>query len=528
MVAPESARMLEPRNASTAPTRNESSPTSGTASSPTCSMCATVAVARKRRGSLAMRSSLTRLSPRKLTSAMISFQLSATAKPRRPMAAAKPYSRLLRGRSSVTSSIAVTSGRWSLRNTIASENEPVRRACRSSWTTPSESRRSTPVASMGHDSRGAERSASAISAAWSRVQLPERRSWSPSTATCGLLLLETVMRGAFPGPCSLRPEDTLPPMDAAAYATRIAFVVELAEHLHAYGTTAQRLEGALIGVATELGLELEPFSNPTGVILSFSDPARPPGDSDTTRVIRLPPGDTDLAKLCEADRIADEVVAGRLDIAAGHAALRALERPPTPRSNLVQVLGFGLVAASIAGLLRLPWLDIGTAGFTGLLIGLLELATRGRPQAREAGEALAALAAGFVAILVATFVGPLNLNTVIIAALIVMVPGMALTNAVNELTSNHLISGTARFAGALATLMKLTVGSGLALALAHFAGIEPQVRAWRPQPDIVEWVSVLLAAFSFAVLFRARWQDYPVVIAAAVSGYLISRLGGQY
>src|SRR5690606_41775116 len=152
----------------------------------------------------------------------------------------------------------------------------------------------------------------------------------------------------------------------------------------------------------------------------------------------------------------------------------------------------------------------------------------GRPQAREAGEALAALAAGFVAILVATFVGPLNLNTGVMAALIVMVPGMALTNAVNELTSNPLISGTARFAGALATLMKLTGGSGLALALAHFAGIEPQVRAWRPQPYIVEWVAVVLAAFSFAVLFRARGQDYAVVLAAAVSGQLVSPLGGQH
>src|SRR3546814_8046128 len=33
------------------------------------------------------------------------------------------------------------------------------------------------------------------------------------------------------------------------YAARIAFVVELAERLHAYGTTAQRLEGALILVS---------------------------------------------------------------------------------------------------------------------------------------------------------------------------------------------------------------------------------------------------------------------------------------
>jgi uncharacterized membrane protein YjjP (DUF1212 family) len=313
----------------------------------------------------------------------------------------------------------------------------------------------------------------------------------------------------------------------ADYATRIAFVVELAGHLHAYGTTAQRLEGAVIAVATELGLDCEPMSNPTGMTLAFSDPRRPPGETDTTRVIRMPPGDTDLAKLVEADRIAEEVMAGRLGIAEGHAALRALERPPTARGNLATVLGFGLAAAGIAGLLRLPWLDIATAGTSGLLIGLLELASRGRPQMREAGEALSALAAGFVAILVAAFVAPLNLNTVIIASLIVFVPGMTLTNAVNELTSNHLMSGTARFAGALATLMKLTVGSALALALAKLAGVDPQVRALRPQPDVVEWAALVIAAFSFAVLFRAKARDYPVVMLAAIGGYLVSRIGGD-
>ena len=62
-------------------------------------------------------------------------------------------------------------------------------------------------------------------------------------------------------------------------------MVELAEHLHRYGTTAQRLEAAVDAVAQQLGLECEPWSNPTGMVLSFNDPARPGGESDTTRVI---------------------------------------------------------------------------------------------------------------------------------------------------------------------------------------------------------------------------------------------------
>ena len=101
------------------------------------------------------------------------------------------------------------------------------------------------------------------------------------------------------------------------YAARIAFVVELAEHLHAYGTTTQRLELALVAVSQRLGLECEPWTNPTGMILSFSDPALPPGASDTTRVLRLPPGETDLSRLSEADRIAESVLAGEIGLADG-------------------------------------------------------------------------------------------------------------------------------------------------------------------------------------------------------------------
>lgn len=41
------------------------------------------------------------------------------------------------------------------------------------------------------------------------------------------------------------------------------------------------------------------------------------------------------------------------------------------------------------------------------------------------------------------------------------------------------------------------------------------------------WCALAVGAFAFAVLFRAHRRDYPLVMAAAVSGYLISRYGGE-
>ena len=314
--------------------------------------------------------------------------------------------------------------------------------------------------------------------------------------------------------------------DTASYDARTAFVVQLARRLHACGTTTQRLEGAIGAVASRLRLGCEIWSNPTGMILSFSDPARP-GQADITRVLRQPPGDTDLSRLVETDRIAEQVMAGELDVANGEAALQALDRPRSASWQAMQVLGFGLASAGIAGLQRLPWLDIATAGTTGLLIALLLLVTSRGPQLREAEEALAGLLAGGIALLVAAYVGALNLNTVIIASLVVLLPGMALTNAMNELASQHLVAGSARFAGAMTTVMKLAIGTMIAVTLARLLGMEPQVRGLRPQPAWVEWGSLLVVAYALAVLFRARRRDYPLVMLAVVGGYLISRQATQ-
>lgn len=318
-----------------------------------------------------------------------------------------------------------------------------------------------------------------------------------------------------------------PATTRASYAQRVAFVSEIASRLHSYGTTAQRLEAALIALSQQLDLDCEPWSNPTGVILSFSDPSKAIGSSDITRVIRLAPGENDLYKLSVADYVADSVAQGRMSIAQGHTALRRLDREVDGRGKTMQVIAFGLAAAGVAGLWKLPWLDIATAGVIGLLIGLLTQYTDRKPATKEAGDALASLLAGFVATLVASLVGSLNLNTVIIASLVVLLPGMALTNAVNELASQHWVSGTARLAGAVTTVLKLTVGAVIAVTLTQYLGLEPQVRAARPQAHWVEWASLLVAAYAFAVLFKAHRRDYGWVMAAAIAGYVIARYAGQ-
>ena len=312
------------------------------------------------------------------------------------------------------------------------------------------------------------------------------------------------------------------PIDDAIYEARAAFVAELASRLHAYGTTAQRLEGAVAGVARRLGLYCEVFSNPTGIILSFADPVRGQYDG-ITRVLRLDPGEQNLARLAATDAIAEDVLAGRLAPKDGQAALLALDAPAPRRQAVLSALAFGLSAAAVAALLGAGGVDIATAGGIGVLIGVFAVLSSGRPQLIEAQEAIAALVATLLAAAVATFVAPLSLKTVVVSSLIVLMPGLMLTNAVSELASRQLVSGTARFAGAMMILLQLTFGTVAATQIVRLLGWQPQ-DAPTVLPSLPAEVGALLvASFAFAVLFRAARRDVLLVMGSALFGYAVTR-----
>lgn len=318
----------------------------------------------------------------------------------------------------------------------------------------------------------------------------------------------------------------VPTTDANEHEARAVFVAELATRLHTYGTSAHRLEGAIEAVARRLGLDCEVWSNPTGMILSFGDPVRGKHHG-ITRVIRLEPGDQNLGRLAAADAIAEDVLAGRRHVADGHAALLALDRPPSTHRQVLTALCFGLSSGSVAGLISSGWANILTAAVIGWVIGALFVLGAGRPRLAESLEALAALIATLMAAVVASFVAPLSLKTVIIASLIVLMPGLSLTNAVSELSSQHLVSGTARFAGALMTLLKLTFGTVAAMQLVHLFGWQPQEAVVTASPALVQLLSLTAAAFAFAVLFQCSRRDYPLAMAAVFAGFGLTKLGGE-
>lgn len=310
------------------------------------------------------------------------------------------------------------------------------------------------------------------------------------------------------------------------YCAQCEFVIELARRLHQGGSTAPRLEDVINAVSRKLGLDTHIWSSPTAIIATV----RPLGagdDQGITRVVRLEPGDIHLRRLWRFDDIAGRVVSGELTAAAGMLALEQAARPdPLRRQWLETVLGYLLASAGVAGLINGSPADIGSAAVMGLMLGVLAQLTPSMPRLAATFEALAAFLVALLTAWIAAMVVPISPRLVLTAGIIVLLPGLTLTTAATEVASQHLVSGSARFAGAVAVLLKLAFGALVGAKLAAALDLQPMALSGlgHVQPVWMQVASLLVAAAAFALLFKARVRDWWVVLLAASISYTSSRL----
>ncbi|HEY6984653.1 MAG TPA: threonine/serine exporter family protein, partial [Rhodanobacteraceae bacterium] len=211
--------------------------------------------------------------------------------------------------------------------------------------------------------------------------------------------------------------------DAGAEAPlriRMGFVVELAKRLHEYGTAAPRLEDVINLVSARLGLSCNVLSTPTSIVMSFSSLSGEDALAEITQVVRLPPGSVDLKRLCQIDEIADQVIDGRLDLSAGRLRLYAFRLSERAVHPAWEVVSYAVSAGSIAAILHAGWAGVATAALIGAMIGLVNFLSLRRPNISAASEAISALLATFIAIVVAAYVAPIAVRAVVIASLIVL------------------------------------------------------------------------------------------------------------
>lgn len=298
------------------------------------------------------------------------------------------------------------------------------------------------------------------------------------------------------------------------------FLERLATGLHRFGAPAHRLEPLLGQVAEQLGLRCAIFVEPTSIHMAVETETGP-----VSRFLRVQLGRDDLGKLAELDDLTTRLIDGDVSLAEATRELDATLSAPPRLNAAIEVCAFALASATAARFFGGGATEISTAFVAGAGIGLLSLWSARRPNTAPIFEGFASFA---VAIAMYSFLAlgfPIAAETVILASLIILIPGLSLTIAVSELAIGHLASGVSRIAAASVSFGAIAFGVLLAKnSITAIAGALPQV----PATELPSWtlaLSLACAPMSFAILLRAAPRDFLVITVTAPLGFLGARLG---
>jgi len=307
----------------------------------------------------------------------------------------------------------------------------------------------------------------------------------------------------------------------------VRFLKRYARQLHMAGVPAHQFERMLTELADKLGFICQPLSSPTSIFLSFQYK----DDDDDNRPIpmqldRMYPPEINLGNTAELYDIGNGLIEGEISLEQAYTTLRHWQ-PKQLYPLWLQIVCWGLTGGAVAVMLKASWPGMAVAAICSASIGLL--VTQAGAALREGGlEAIAALFGTFFVFGLNQLVPGLDVFVIIMSSLIVLIPGLSLTIAVTELSTGHLASGSARFSGAMVTLLKLSLGVLIGTVVLKWLG-------WLPGPDPAlalaappgwfRWPALLASALSFGVLFSVRRKEFHIAVLAAIVSYLVSRVG---
>lgn len=199
---------------------------------------------------------------------------------------------------------------------------------------------------------------------------------------------------------------------------------------------------------------------PTGLMLTLSIQEH----ANITRIVRVHHRATNLERIDQCNSISRQVAAGSI---SAEEALRRLQeiRRPKPQSPWFLIAASAVSAGSFTIMLGGYWVDFVISFFCGAAMQmLLPLLAR-----RHVPGLLSSMMAGslttLLALLGAHLLSGVQVEPIISGAIMPLLPGLALTNAIRDTIRGDLVSGGARFIEAILCAVMLAVGIGLVLSM---------------------------------------------------------------
>lgn len=235
------------------------------------------------------------------------------------------------------------------------------------------------------------------------------------------------------------------------------------------GSSTNRVEAMMHTVCRSFGYpDSDSFVTPTGIFLSISD-----GDQQiTTQIKRVDQRRIDLGKITQVSQVVNCLQSescGKLRHGEGRSRdfLMELQRIDAEQNYPMWVTNLcgGATSGFFCLLFGGSWMEFAVAFLIGILVSASLKYISRLPVNNFLLNALASALIVLLAKTIDTWVPHIRLDTIISGGIMILVPGLALTNAIRDTMSGDLVSGTARGVEALMITSGIVAGSGAMLKI---------------------------------------------------------------
>lgn len=226
------------------------------------------------------------------------------------------------------------------------------------------------------------------------------------------------------------------------------------------GAETYRVEDTMTRIASHYGLHnTHSFVTPTAIIFSLNE-------KSSTRLYRISSRTTDLEKISEVNEISRAITSDKVTLEAAKLALDELEKADLQYSIQVKVFSCAIVCALFLLMFKghiedtIPAFIAGGLGY--IVCDYFSKVYKIQFFAEYAGAMTTAL---FTLFYVNNIHGG-EFDKIVICAVMPLVPGVPITNAIRDMMAGQLLAGTSK--GVEAALTAFAIGAGVATILIIF------------------------------------------------------------
>nr|WP_320036508.1 threonine/serine exporter family protein [uncultured Bacteroides sp.] len=297
------------------------------------------------------------------------------------------------------------------------------------------------------------------------------------------------------------------------------FIIHLGKALHNYGIPSYRIQAYLFKVAKNMGIKGTFMDSATWINYVFYEN----GNEQTYNYIEsVAPGTLNLGAFSRIVETTDKLIANEIDISEMENRLKIIHNKTIKVNHGILTIAYSLAAGSFNLLVGTNWISVLFATLLGAFVYFITYLSTKHEYLKSVLESIVSFLATIITGLLSLVFPEINVGLTIISAIIIFVPGLAITTALEEITSKNLISGTAKLFDSIISLFKQFFGVILGLTCLKFFIDFEIFSHYSNTPSWIIFLAMPLLSISVLPIFQVRKKDMLFGIFTGAIGFFLA------